>query len=315
MGRGLPNVKDRLALQMVRPDLLRHRVPLPSVGRPRRRRGRGSSGPSAWSASVSPRRARSAIVASGRVRRCKGGGTSRVAVVSAGVAWTSPGIASWECDAALESRDRDRPSQTSAALLSNAARAARAATDESGAALSCHDWLATRSNIQTGTPANDRKQCRSGYIETPPSLPSRPPRERESVGPPTGAMDREARAPRSRGCSVIELYNTVRPHSAIGCMTPAAYAATLSRNGHRRHLESSATMPVATVALTRNSQPRIPTTLDEQRGHVSREVRRPAGTLCGTRAPAVCYRIHKLTYGRAWCKIPGDRRPRTGWKR
>ncbi|MDT8344036.1 MAG: integrase core domain-containing protein, partial [Thermohalobaculum sp.] len=61
----------------------------------------------------------------------------------------------------------------------------------------------------------------------------------------------------------VEDYNTARPHSAIGYMTPVAYAAAL--NPHRapalRHLESSAPMPVAAVALIRNSQPRIPASL------------------------------------------------------
>jgi putative transposase len=58
----------------------------------------------------------------------------------------------------------------------------------------------------------------------------------------------------------VEDFNTARPHSAIGYMTPAAYAATLNpqRASALRHLESSAPMPVATVALTRNSQPTIP---------------------------------------------------------
>ena len=60
----------------------------------------------------------------------------------------------------------------------------------------------------------------------------------------------------------VEDFNTARPHSAIGYMTPAAYAATLNpqRAPALRHPESSAPMPVATVALTRNSQPRIPVT-------------------------------------------------------
>ncbi len=41
-----------------------------------------------------------------------------------------------------------------------------------------------------------------------------------------GATDREARAPRSRGRSVVVLYNTERPHSALGGQTPAeAYGA------------------------------------------------------------------------------------------
>jgi len=60
----------------------------------------------------------------------------------------------------------------------------------------------------------------------------------------------------------VDDFNTARPHSAIGYMTPAAYAATLKpqRASALRHLEGSAPMPVATVALTRNSQPRIPVT-------------------------------------------------------
>ena len=60
----------------------------------------------------------------------------------------------------------------------------------------------------------------------------------------------------------VEDFNTVRPHSAIGYMTPAAYAATLNpqRASALRHIESSAPMPVATVALTRNSQLPIPVT-------------------------------------------------------
>lgn len=60
----------------------------------------------------------------------------------------------------------------------------------------------------------------------------------------------------------VEDYNTARPHSAIGYMTPVAYAAALNpqRAPALRHLESSAPMPVATAALMRNSQLRIPVT-------------------------------------------------------
>ncbi|PJN93324.1 IS3 family transposase, partial [Amaricoccus sp. HAR-UPW-R2A-40] len=58
----------------------------------------------------------------------------------------------------------------------------------------------------------------------------------------------------------VEDFNTARPHSAIGYMTPAAYAATLKpqRAPALRHLESSAPPPVATVAPRRNSQHAIP---------------------------------------------------------
>jgi putative transposase len=55
----------------------------------------------------------------------------------------------------------------------------------------------------------------------------------------------------------VEDYNTARPHSAIGYMTPAACAASLNpqRAPALRHPESSAPMPVATVALTQCSTP------------------------------------------------------------
>jgi hypothetical protein len=44
-------------------------------------------------------------------------------------------------------------------------------------------------------------------------------------------MDREARAGRqSRGRSIVELYNEVRPHSSLGYLTPAAFAAKIK--GH-----------------------------------------------------------------------------------
>ena len=58
----------------------------------------------------------------------------------------------------------------------------------------------------------------------------------------------------------VEDFNTARPHSAIGYMTPVAYAATLKpqRAPALRHLESSAPPPVATAAPRRNSQPTIP---------------------------------------------------------
>ncbi|WP_425320091.1 integrase core domain-containing protein [Cereibacter azotoformans] len=38
------------------------------------------------------------------------------------------------------------------------------------------------------------------------------------------ARDREASAPPSRGCCVIELYNTRRPHSSLGYRPPAPRA-------------------------------------------------------------------------------------------
>ena len=72
----------------------------------------------------------------------------------------------------------------------------------------------------------------------------------------------------------VEDFNTARPHSAIGYMTPAAYAATLKpqRAPALRHLECSAPPPVATVAPRRKCSP--PDSSDpwmNKGGHVSRD--------------------------------------------
>src|SRR5260221_11947979 len=70
MGGGLPYIHDRLALQMVRPDLLRHHDASPPVPeRGRRRRDRRSGVPSASSAYGASRRVTPAIAASAPRRR------------------------------------------------------------------------------------------------------------------------------------------------------------------------------------------------------------------------------------------------------
>src|SRR3984893_15354771 len=70
MGGGLPDIQDRLALQLVRPDLLRHHdAPPPAPERGRRRRDRRSGGPAASSAYGASRRAMPAIAASAPRRR------------------------------------------------------------------------------------------------------------------------------------------------------------------------------------------------------------------------------------------------------
>jgi len=58
----------------------------------------------------------------------------------------------------------------------------------------------------------------------------------------------------------VQDYDTARPHSAIGYMTPAAYAASLKpqRASALHNLESSAPMPVAHAAQKGKSQPTIP---------------------------------------------------------
>src|SRR3984893_14761516 len=71
MGGGLPDIQDRLALQMVRPDLLRHHSSPPVPERGRRRRDPRSGGPSASSAYGASRRATPAIAASAPRRRAR----------------------------------------------------------------------------------------------------------------------------------------------------------------------------------------------------------------------------------------------------
>jgi hypothetical protein len=78
-------------------------------------------------------------------------------------------------------------------------------------------------------PAVGRTRHRSGYSETQPSLPSRSHRERKQLAPPKGATGRKPRAPRSRGRSVIELYNHQRPHTAHGGQRPPWSTSTLSK--------------------------------------------------------------------------------------
>jgi putative transposase len=55
-------------------------------------------------------------------------------------------------------------------------------------------------------------------------------------------------------------YNTARPHSSLGYLTPAAFAETLrpQRASARSHLKSSAPMPIDYGHGARNSQPAIP---------------------------------------------------------
>ena len=67
-------------------------------------------------------------------------------------------------------------------------------------------------------------------------------------------MDREARDEPSRGRSFVVLYNTVRPHSAIGNQAPAIYARLsaprMQRDGALELFGGSAPHPVAPPSQT-----------------------------------------------------------------
>lgn len=44
-------------------------------------------------------------------------------------------------------------------------------------------------------------------------------------------MDKETRVPRSRGRSLVVLFNTARPHSSLGYQTPTAYVEVIPATG------------------------------------------------------------------------------------
>lgn len=64
------------------------------------------------------------------------------------------------------------------------------------------------------------------------------------------ATDIKAREPPSRGCTVVVLYNTARPHSQIAWQTPAEFATTfnLRRSLALRYAKGSAPAPAASPA-------------------------------------------------------------------
>src|ERR1700716_2942136 len=61
-----------------------------------------------------------------------------------------------------------------------------------------------------------------GYNGTPLCLPSRPPHEYGPGIRPKDATDKEARTPRSRGRSVVVLYNSVRTHRSLNKDAPVS---------------------------------------------------------------------------------------------
>jgi len=75
------------------------------------------------------------------------------------------------------------------------------------------------------------------------------------------ATDTRARENRSRGSYQAGLYNTIRPHSSLGNLTPAAYADSSApdtqRDGTLRYTEGSAPRPVASPSQMSSNQPGI----------------------------------------------------------
>jgi hypothetical protein len=79
---------------------------------------------------------------------------------------------------------------------------------------------------------------------------SQPPHEYGQGIRPKDATDKEARTPRSRGRSVVVLYNNARPHSQLGWKTTSEFAFTCipRRDLALRYADGSAPAPVATTA-------------------------------------------------------------------
>ncbi|MER9580198.1 IS3 family transposase, partial [Mesorhizobium sp. M0400] len=72
---------------------------------------------------------------------------------------------------------------------------------------------------------------------------------REHNARPRDAMDKETCVPRSRGRSLVVLFNTARPHSSLGYQTPAAFAGILTATGSvAAQIKGYASPPVAQPA-------------------------------------------------------------------
>jgi hypothetical protein len=101
----------------------------------------------------------------------------------------------------------------------------------------------------------------SQRTEIPARFPGPPPHARTRAGRTTDARDKKLPALRSGGRYVVELYNTIRPHSGLGNLPPADYAklsvSEMQRDGTLRSLGGSAPRPVALPSQTGSNDERI----------------------------------------------------------
>ena len=108
-----------------------------------------------------------------------------------------------------------------------------------------------------GPPASDPCQTRSACNGKQHHRPCRSSHGCKREGQTTDAIDTKAHESQSRGRSQTLLYNEVRPHSSLGYLTPAAFAAKLkndaapaSATGRDAALNGGfAPRPVATPSL------------------------------------------------------------------
>ena len=80
-----------------------------------------------------------------------------------------------------------------------------------------------------GPPASDPRQTRSACNGIHHHWPCRSSHGCKREGQTTDAIDTKAHESQSRGCSQTLLYNEVRPHSSLGYLTPAEFAAKLEQ--------------------------------------------------------------------------------------
>ena len=113
---------------------------------------------------------------------------------------------------------------------------------------------------RAAAPTNGQERHSRDCIAHNHRRPSRLPHEPARRTRPTDAMNRRPRDPRSCGRSVAALYNTVRPHSAIGNLPPADYAKlsdpAMQRGGTLRSLGGYAPRPVAPPSLQGSNEER-----------------------------------------------------------
>ena len=111
-----------------------------------------------------------------------------------------------------------------------------------------------RPTARTSTPelpATGRTPDRTDCSGKPPHHPSRSLRGYGPSAPPMDAMGSRARVQlRSRGRSVVELYNTARPHSQIAWQLPEEFVSTFTprQSLAQRYANGSAPAPAASPA-------------------------------------------------------------------
>jgi hypothetical protein len=123
---------------------------------------------------------------------------------------------------------------------------------------------------KSAVPTIDPTRRRHGYSGPHRPPPSRSPHGHERCILPMDAKDKGPYAPRSYGRSVVALYNDVRPHSALGKLTPTEYADRSTPGPQRAERcatpRASRPAPLLHRAPWAQMSPGFSPLLDDQRG-------------------------------------------------